>query len=230
MLHAHNCYPEDGQWTDRIDRALNTGRWPMAIEQDIAWAAHRNGGTSVVSHTTTLNGTEPTFEDYFFARVAPLMERALREGRREQWPLLVLHLDFKTNEPEHHRAVWTLLGRYRHWLTTAERPAQASTLSALLVGPMLVLTENGAGQVESFYNQVAVGERLRLFGTVVSTDVTPVPKPGDAASEPRAYRRWVNLPWRAAEGETQQGATPWSPTKAARLESWLQLRHRRGRR
>lgn len=228
MLHAHNCYPEDGQWKDRLDRALATGRWPMAIEQDLAWAADRNGGTSVVSHTSTLTGGEPTFEDYFFRRVAPLMEGALREGRRDQWPLLVLHLDFKTNEPEHHRAVWTLLGRYRHWLTTAERPTQPSASSALAVGPMLVLTENGTGQVESFYGRVPVGERLRLFGTVVSTEDVPIPQPGTVAAEPRAYRRWVNLPWRAAEGETQQAATSWNATKATRLAELVAASHKAG--
>ena len=25
LLHAHNAYPEDGRWRDRIDRALATG-------------------------------------------------------------------------------------------------------------------------------------------------------------------------------------------------------------
>jgi hypothetical protein len=35
--------------------------------------------------------------------------------------IIVLHLDFKTNEAEHHDAVWSLLGRYEAWLTTAER-------------------------------------------------------------------------------------------------------------
>jgi hypothetical protein len=36
VLDAHNCYPYEGQWTDRLQRALSTGR-PVGIEQDLAW-------------------------------------------------------------------------------------------------------------------------------------------------------------------------------------------------
>ena len=36
LLDAHNCYPYDGQWNDRIERALNSG-FPVSIEQDLAW-------------------------------------------------------------------------------------------------------------------------------------------------------------------------------------------------
>ena len=31
LLDAHNCYPYEGRWTDRIDRALAVG-FPVAIE------------------------------------------------------------------------------------------------------------------------------------------------------------------------------------------------------
>ena len=37
ILDAHNCYPYDGQFADRIDRALSQ-KFPIGIEQDIAWA------------------------------------------------------------------------------------------------------------------------------------------------------------------------------------------------
>ena len=33
LVDAHNAYPSDGKFTDRIDRALSTGV-PLAIEQD----------------------------------------------------------------------------------------------------------------------------------------------------------------------------------------------------
>ena len=36
LLDAHNAYPEQGLWRDRIDRALATGV-PLAIEQDLVW-------------------------------------------------------------------------------------------------------------------------------------------------------------------------------------------------
>ena len=36
LLDAHNCYPYDGRFANRLDRALATGI-PLAIEQDLAW-------------------------------------------------------------------------------------------------------------------------------------------------------------------------------------------------
>jgi hypothetical protein len=35
IVDAHNCYPYEGQWSDRVDRALKTG-YPVGIEQDLA--------------------------------------------------------------------------------------------------------------------------------------------------------------------------------------------------
>jgi len=144
-LHAHNCYPEKGLWGDRIDRALALRTTGLAIEQDIAWRVDpRSGrGESVVSHDTKLTGTEPTLEAHFFNRVRPVIEKALADNRRETWPVLVLHLDFKSNEPAHHQAIWDLLGRYQAWLTTVERVADDARVLPFAPGPLLVLTENG---------------------------------------------------------------------------------------
>ncbi len=35
LLDAHNAYPYQGGWSDRLDRALATGI-PVAIEQDLS--------------------------------------------------------------------------------------------------------------------------------------------------------------------------------------------------
>ena len=75
----------------------------------------------LVSHESTCVGGEPTLESYFFERVRPIVEAALAKGPSADWPLITLNLDFKTNEPEHHAAVWALLGKYERWLTTAPR-------------------------------------------------------------------------------------------------------------
>ncbi len=114
-LHAHNCYPEKGQWADRLDRALAVRSSDIAIEQDVAWFVDPSTGRgrSVVSHDAKPDGTEPTLESYFFERVRPLMEKALKEERRDTWPLMVLHLDFKTNEPAHHQAILGAAGPSR---------------------------------------------------------------------------------------------------------------------
>jgi len=237
-LHAHNCYPEKGLWTDRLDRALATRADHLAIEQDVAWAAEAQGhGRSVVSHEAKLTGNEPTLEEHFFNRVRPMMEQALKENRRETWPLLVLHLDFKTHEPAHHQAVWDLLGRHESWLTTAERVADDTRIMPFVPGPLLVLTEAGEGQVDTFHLKVPVGERLRLFGTVV-----PVPPTGSNSDERAAaaisatpeallptgatnYRRWANFSWAVVEQGGQAKAGAWTPEDERRLQSLVSRAH-----
>ncbi len=213
-LHAHNCYPEKGLWLDRIDRELAVRSTGIAIEQDVAWFVDpRSGvGRSVVSHDAKATGVEPSLEQHFFDRVRPLVERALAENKRETWPVMVLHLDFKTNEPAHHRAIWELLGKYEKWLTTAERVADEKRVTPFTLGPILAITEAGQGQVDTFYSAVPVGGRLRIFGTV-----PPTTFPSAKTSEERAraafeappevlipsgattYRRWTNFPWAVVE-------------------------------
>src|ERR1700723_531393 len=81
VLDAHNCYPYEGQWSDRIDRALGTRAtgFPVAIEQDIAWGVDKGTGKfrPVVTHKKETNGDEPTLRDYFFEHVRPIVEKAL---------------------------------------------------------------------------------------------------------------------------------------------------------
>ncbi len=237
LLDAHNAYPENGRFVDRIDRALSTGL-PVAIEQDLWWFVDpRSGvGRSVVSHGGEDAAIAPGFEDYFFARVAPIMTRALKEHRRDNWPLITLNLDFKTNEPEHHAAVWALLGKYEAWLTTAERPAAGEALAPLQVGPMLVLTGSNDVQQTSFHDRVAVGQRLRLFGATVMPVIPGADRAEQAknlAATPPAtlipaasnYRRWVNFPWGAVESGGQNAAADWTPADADRLRALVSRAH-----
>ena len=90
-----------GAWQDRLPRALATGLPWAGIEQDLVWApdASGAGGRILVAHDTPALGSEPTLERHFFERVRPFLEQSLARGDRERWPLLVLSLDFKTNEP-----------------------------------------------------------------------------------------------------------------------------------
>ena len=127
LLDAHNCYPDGDKWTDRIDRALATGL-PVAIEQDLVWFRDPRSGVfrSILAHGEPFTGSEPSLATHFFERIRPIVEQALRDGRRETWPIIVLNLDLKSNEPEHHAAIWETLGTYEPWLTTAERVADAS--------------------------------------------------------------------------------------------------------
>lgn len=214
LLDAHNAYPYQGRWTDRLDRALSTGM-PLAIEQDLVW----HDGRSIVSHGEPFTGDEPTLEQHFFERIRPLMEAALKGQRRQQWPLITLNLDLKTDEPEHHRALWDTLGRYESWLTTAVRTGSPDDISGLHPGPLLVLTGDSAAQERAFHDDVPIGRALRLFG---ATDRTaPAPRRTN-------YRRWINYSWKAVEPEGQPLAGAWTWDDEARLERLVRSAHAAG--
>ncbi len=214
LLDAHNCYPYDGKYADRIERALATGV-PVAIEQDLAWHVDH----SVLSHETKTTGTEPLMKNYFFERIRPLIEKELKEKKhRKDWPLIVLNLDFKTNEPEHHREVWKLLGEYEAWLTTAKK---GPGISKLDLKPVLVLTGNSDIQEKTFSDAVPNGGKLRLFGAV---NVKPGELPGKATN----YRRWWNNPWQVVEEGGPRKAADWNAKDRARLEMLVKHAHDNG--
>jgi len=229
VMDAHNCYPYFDWWSDRIDRALSSGT-PLAIEQDLAWHTDKRNGKSwsVVAHGTDTSGTEPTMEVYFFERIRPLVERALTENNRRDWPLITLNLDFKSEEPEHLAAVWALLEKYRDWLTSAPRTADA-VVQPLAVRPVLVLTGESDAQERAFYNQVPVGGRLLVFGAVHTHMENPSADPSVLVPEPASnYRRWWNNPWRIVERGGQNRAGEWTADSDKRLRSLVQYAHERG--
>src|SRR3954469_16161460 len=67
LLDAHNCYPYEGRWADRITRALGTGL-PVGIEQDLAWYVDpaTGKGRVLVTHKAETDGSEPELKTYFF--------------------------------------------------------------------------------------------------------------------------------------------------------------------
>jgi hypothetical protein len=238
LLDAHNAYPTEGGFRDRIDRALATG-FPVAIEQDLFWFRDPSSGVgrTVVAHVTEEAAAAPTFEEYFFAKVAPIMDKALAEDKRADWPLITLNLDFKSNEPEHHAAVWALLGKYERWLTTAERTATPDVPAPLRLGPMLVLTGSNDVQQASFADRVPVGQRLRVFGAI-SEPVVPgadraeraknyVRMPVDVLIPSGAtnYRRWVNFSWAVIEEGGAATGADWTTAEGARLNALVARAH-----
>ncbi len=228
LLDAHNAYPYEGKYVDRVPRALGTGT-PLAIEQDVAWCPGPSGAyDAVVTHDATCRGGEPTLESYFFASVAPVLDAALAAGRREDWPVITLNLDFKMDTPELHRAVWALLGRHQAWLTTALR-APGDLAQPLTAGPLLVLTGEADSQESDFYATVPPGDRLRLFGAVhnlASGTGTPddLPRPAPATN----YRRWWNHPWKVVEKDGQRAAGSWTADEEARLNHLVHAAHAAG--
>ena len=248
LLDAHNCYPYQGRWADRLDRALATGL-PVAIEQDLLWrpATATGPGRSIVSHGGPFTGEEPGLREYFFERVRPLVTRALASGDRTDWPLIVLNLDFKTNEPEHHQAIWNVLGEYDAWLTTATRTATPDRAEPLDVRPILVLTGSDDRQQAAFHDTVPIGGRLRVFGAI-ALDATRWARetgraettreelasafwqalPGLALPRATNYRRWWNNAWSAVEHGGQRRAGEWTQDDEQRLRTLVSRAHEAG--
>jgi hypothetical protein len=245
LLDAHNCYPYHGRWADRLGRALSTGT-PLAVEQDLVWFRDpaTGEGRSLVAHDEAakpalgLTGDEPTLKIHFFERIRPIVEQALRENRRDGWPIITLNLDFKTEEPEHLAAVWALLEEYRAWLTTAERRPEISDVQPLAVGPLIVLTGESDAQRKVFHDAVPVGGRLLVFGAARpatssgsatpalthAQDQLPDVHPGIRTN----YHRWWNNPWSVVElgGQTRAGA--WTAADDDRLRRLVRSAHEAG--
>jgi len=241
LLDAHNCYPYKGEWKNRIERALGTG-FPVGIEQDLAWYVDpaTGKGRIVVSHSDEPTGHEPTLKEHFFERVRPIVEKALAENHRAQWPLIVVHFDFKSNQAPLLHAVWDILGEYQGWITTAVKTADPHHLSPFEPKPLLVLTEVPDEQEAVFFNQVPVGAKLRLFGSAHTKEIAEQPKaehehllatlpPEELLPEkPTNYRRWWNNSWHEVEEGGQQVAGDWTPADDRRLKALVDYAHHLG--
>lgn len=222
VMDAHNCYPYFEWWNDRIDRALTAGT-PLAIEQDLAWYTDRKTGRSwsLVAHGAPYSGHEPTMEHYFFDRVRPIVEQALQNGDRTQWPLITLNLDLKTEEPEHLEAIWALLNKYRTWITTAPKTPDPAEVQPLDLRPILVLTGSSDAQQAVFYDKVPVGD-----GSVHTNMTDPMAPAALLEKEPASnYRRWWNNPWNVVEAGGQTHAGEWTSSDELRLRSLVEHAH-----
>ncbi len=230
IMDAHNCYPYFEWWSDRIDRALSAGT-PVAIEQDLGWYTDPKTGKSwsVVTHGDPLSGHEPTMEHYFFDRVRPIVEKALREGNHGDWPLITLNLDFKDNKPEHLAAVLALLRKYQAWITSAPKAADIALVQPLDIKPILVLSGESDAQQAAFYDDLPGGDRVLDFGAIHTEGKDPQ-SPAEALGAEKAnnYRRWWNNPWRVVESAGQQHAGEWTPEKMKRLQALVERAHQNG--
>ena len=240
ILDAHNCYPYGGRWSDRIDRALKSG-FPVSIEQDLAWSVDGAGrGRVVLSHSAKTTGSEPLLRDYFFERVRPIVEKALKENERNRWPLIILHFDFQATDAPLLHAVWNLLGEYEGWIATAVKTADVNKLSPMDPKPILVLTEDSDEQEEVFFNQVAVGSELRLFGSAHDGPIrastreerihlaATLPPEELLPNPPTNYRRWWNNSWFVVEEGGQKQAGDWTRADDRRLRALVEHAHRLG--
>lgn len=229
-LDAHNCYPYEGRWSDRIDLALAQGL-PIAIEQDLTWyAAPKTGKSkSVLAHTSVFHGNEPTLDRYFFERIRPIIEAELAHPNRARWPIITLNLDIKTEEPEHLRAIYRTLERYSAWLTTATNVADVRLVQPLHPGPLLVLAGPSDALEQVFHREVPLGAPLLVFGAVHPASVDPTVAPEDLEREPATnYRRWWNNSWATVEAGGPSKAGEWTPAKNERVRRMVEHAHSQG--
>jgi len=242
LMLAHNAYPDHGKFAERIDQALATGH-PVVVEQDLSWI---DGKSLMIHGAKNASGDDPTLETYFFPKVKPIIEKALKEGNKGNWPLITLYLDIKNDPPQHLAAIAKLLDNYDEWLTTAVKTDDISKVSPLKVRPMLVLLEDKQDDINKqlfFYDQVPVGGKIRAFGSAPKLDPNPGRKlakdlatdnqflanPDDLIiAKADNYHRWIGLDWAFIEkgGETKAGE--WTAENDARLKAFIDYGHKMG--
>jgi hypothetical protein len=240
---SHNAYPDHGKYADRLDRSLAVG-FPVIIEEDLAWV---DGKSLLIHGTKAASPDDPTIDGYFFPKVKPIMEKALKDGNKGNWPLITLYLDIKNDPPEHLAAINHLLDQYDMWLTKAVKTADLSRQSPLEVKPMMVIVEDKQGDIKQkvFYDDVPVGGKIRVFGSAEKFDENPQKLPREKKEEAVAmmvgrdpeqlvskkadnYRRWFGINWEFVEkgGETKAGG--WTKASEARMKKFVDYGHRLG--
>src|SRR6516162_5155747 len=178
---AHNAYPDHGKYIDRLDRALAAGL-PIAVEEDLAWV---DGKSLVIHGAKNVAADDPTLESYFFPKVQPIIEKALKDGNKGNWPLITLYLDIKNDPPEHLAAINKLLDKYDAWLTKAEKTADIARQSPLDLKPMMIILEDKQGDIKqkTFYDDIPVGSKFRVFGSAEKFDENPQKLPREQKDE-----------------------------------------------
>ena len=243
LLDAHNCYPYDGEYANRIDRALATGV-PVAIEQDLVWYDDPEAGKhrSIVSHGPPITGEEPAIEDYFFERIRPIMEQALADGNKEDWPLITLNIDYKNSDIEHVRDNYRVFSQYADWMTYAIKTDTPDKAEPLTVGPLLVLLGAGDTKRQVFHDDIPLGGKIIAFGAVSTRspsmrgldeqgrwDATASSDLDKYLSNPASnYFRWWNDSWYLIESGGASRAGDWTEADAARLKEVVDHAHKLG--
>jgi hypothetical protein len=243
QILSHNAYPDHGKYEDRLDRAIAAGL-PMATEQDLAWI---DGKSLEIHGAKNVSGEDPTLETYFFPKVKPIVEKALKDGNKGNWPLITLYLDIKNDPPEHLQAISKVLDKYNSWLTTAVKTADINRQSPLDLKPLMVLVEDKQNDIKQkfFYDDVPVGGKLRVFGTATKFDENPNNLPRERRAEATAslatiepekllphkadnYHRWFGTNWAFVEKGGETGAGEWTAAAETRLKQFVDYGHRLG--
>ncbi len=243
LMLAHNAYPYDGQYGDRLDRVLATGG-PFVVEEDLNWI---NGRSLLIHHDKDASPDAPTLESYFFPKVKPVIEKALKEGNHGNWPLITLYLDIKNDPEEHFEAINKVLDKYDAWLTKAVKTADITKMSPLEYKPMMVIMEDKQNDIKQnfFYDRVPVGGKFRVFGSAVKFDDNPHKLGRDKRDERFAglreyqpeqlltkhadnWRRWFGVDWHFIELTGPAHGNDWNADTEARVKHFIDYGHRMG--
>jgi len=243
IMLGHNAYPDHGKYGDRLDRAIASGV-PFAVEEDLAWV---DGRSLLIHGARNATPDDPTLESYFFPKVKPIVEKALQEGNKGNWPLVILYLDIKNDPKEHLEAISKTLDKYDSWVTTAVKTADIGKQSPLDLKPMMVLVEDKQNDVkqEFFYDTLPVGGKIRVFGSAEKFDENPQHLPREKKAEAVAmlvdrdpeqlvtkkadnYRRWFGTSWGFIEKGGEHNGGEWTKAKEERLKKFVDLGHRMG--
>lgn len=243
LVLAHNAYPYDGKYGDRLERALSPGD-PFVVEEDLVWV----DGKSLLIHNTQGAGADsPTLESYFFPKVRPVIEKALKEGNHGSWPLITLYLDIKNDPVEHLEAISKVLDKYDGWLTKAVKTADITKQSPLEYKPMMVIMEDKQKDIKQdfFYDRVPVGGKFRVFGSAVKFEDNPHKLGRDKRDERFAglrefqpeqlltkradnWRRWFGTDWHFIELCGPDHGKDWNADIEARVRHFVDYGHRMG--
>lgn len=244
IMLAHNAYASKGGGSvDLFEEALNTGL-PVALEVDLAWLNDPSGKShTVLGGPRTAAAGDPTFENYVIPRMKPIVEKALKEGNKGNWPLITLYLDFKLDEKTAIPVLEELnktLDEYDTWISFAPKPSNDTVQTALQVRPLLLLCYDKTGvpivnvKREFYYDRVPVGGKVRVFGSV-RDPAAPAGLSRDAANEflytqspeqvlnskADTYRRWFFMRWMYIEKGGVSKAGDWTKEDEARLNQFV---------
>ena len=243
LMLAHNAYPDEGKYGDRLDRAIHAGA-PFVVEEDLIWV----NGRSLLIHNEKAAGPDaPTLESYFFPKVKPVIEQALHDGNKGNWPMVTLYLDIKNDPVEHLEAISQVLDKYDAWLTKATKTADITKQSPLEYKPMMVILEDKQNDIKQdfFYDRVPVGGKFRAFGSAVKFDDNPKKLPRTARDERLAglvqmapeqlvtkhadnWRRWFGTDWHFIELCGPAHGGDWNAATEARLTKFVDYGHKLG--
>jgi len=243
LVLAHNAYPDEGKYADRLDRVIAAGV-PFVVEEDLVWV---NGRSLLIHNEKAANAESPTLESYFFPKVAPIVEKALKDGNKGNWPLITLYLDIKNDPEEHLQAISKVLDKYDAWLTKAVKTADITKMSPLELQPMMVILEDKQNDIKQdfFYDRIPVGGKFRAFGSAVKFDDNPnklprtardarfaslVKIPVEQLVSKRAdnWRRWFGTDWHFVELCGPTHGNDWNPATEARMKRFVEYGHSLG--